>query len=241
MAPSESARLIRGEDGVRRCWWGAQHEDYAEYHDTEWGLPATRDAILFEKICLEGFQAGLSWLTILRKRPDFRRVFADFDIDRVARLNQRSVDRLLRDATIVRHRGKIESTIHNARRAKELRAEFGTLSRYFWHFEPPRRPCPIPVPPTSDASIALSRDRPHTLFFKGPGIEPELVVVNSRVVDGRAALEPTELCVEPRYKRVGRKVRIEIDPDVAAGPPGYDDSRSTIDIEPPPEFQTDDP
>jgi hypothetical protein len=90
-------------------------------------------------------------------------------------------------------------------------------------------------------SIALSRDRPHTLFFKGPGIEPELVVVNSRVVDGRAALEPAELCVEPRYKRVGRKVRIEIDPDVAAGPPGYDDSRSTIDIEPPPEFQTDEP
>lgn len=90
-------------------------------------------------------------------------------------------------------------------------------------------------------SIALSRDRPHTLFFKGPGIEPELVVVNSRVVDGRAALEPAELCVEPRYKRVGRKVRIEIDPDVAAGPPGYDDSRTTIDIEPPPEFQTDDP
>ncbi len=90
-------------------------------------------------------------------------------------------------------------------------------------------------------SIALSRDRPHTLFFKGPGIEPELVVVNSRVVDGRAALEPAELCVEPRYKRVGRKVRIEIDPDVAAGPPGYDDSRSTIDIEPPPEFQADEP
>ena len=90
-------------------------------------------------------------------------------------------------------------------------------------------------------SIALSRDRPHTLFFKGPGIEPELVVVNSRVVDGRAELEPAELCVEPRYKRVGRKVRIEIDPDVAAGPPGYDDSRSTIDIEPPPEFQTDGP
>jgi DNA-3-methyladenine glycosylase I len=158
VAPNESARLIRGEDGVRRCWWGAQPEDYADYHDSEWGLPATRDAILFEKICLEGFQAGLSWLTILRKRPDFRRVFADFDIDRVARLNQRSVDRLLRDPTIVRHRGKIESTIHNARRAKELRAEFGSLSRYFWRFEPRRRPCPIPIPPTSEASVALSRD-----------------------------------------------------------------------------------
>jgi hypothetical protein len=90
-------------------------------------------------------------------------------------------------------------------------------------------------------SIALSRDRPHTLFFKGPGIEPELVVVNSTVVDGRPALEPSELCVEPRYERVGRKVQIEIDPDVAAGPPGYGESRSTIDIEPRPEFQTDEP
>ena len=90
-------------------------------------------------------------------------------------------------------------------------------------------------------SIALSRDRPHTLFFKGPGIEPELVVVNSTLVDGRPALEPAELCVEPRYRRVGRKLRIEIEPDVAAGPPGDGDSRSTIDVEPLPEFQTDGP
>ena len=90
-------------------------------------------------------------------------------------------------------------------------------------------------------SIALSRDRPHTLFFKGPGIEPELVVVNSTLVDGRPALEPAEVCVEPRYRRVGRKLRIEIEPDVAAGPPGDGDSRSTIDVEPLPEFQTDGP
>jgi DNA-3-methyladenine glycosylase I len=162
-------RLVAGADGVRRCQWGAEPPDYAIYHDREWGMPASADHVLFEKICLEGFQAGLSWLTILRKRGDFRRVFAAFDMDRVARFNRRSVERLLRDATIVRHRGKIESTIHNARRAIELRDEFGSLARYFWGFEPPRRACPSPMPATTDASVALSRDlKQRGWTFVGP-------------------------------------------------------------------------
>jgi DNA-3-methyladenine glycosylase I len=106
------------------------------YHDGEWGRPVTEDARLFEKICLEGFQAGLSWLTILRKRDHFRKAFRGFDFAKVARFKERDVDRLLGDAGIVRHRGKIESTINNAARACEMREEFGSLGAYFWGFEP---------------------------------------------------------------------------------------------------------
>ena len=112
----------------------------SDYHDREWGFPVTDDRRLFEKLCLEGFQAGLSWLTILNKREAFRRAFADFDAERVARFDARDVERLLADAGIVRHRGKIESTINNARRVLELRDEFGSLAAYAWRFEPPRRP-----------------------------------------------------------------------------------------------------
>ena len=133
----------RGEDGFARCFWGADPPDNRHYHDTEWGLPAAGDARLFEKICLEGFQSGLSWLTILRKRDNFRRAFANFDPERVARFNTRSIDRLLRDPGIVRHRGKIESTLNNARRALELRDEFGSLATYFWRWEP--KPASRPV------------------------------------------------------------------------------------------------
>ena len=111
-------------------------DDYRAYHDEEWGRPTTDDHRLFEKICLEGFQAGLSWLTILRKRDAFRRAFAGFDIERVARFTPRRVDTLLAIATIVRHRGKIESTINNARRARELARECGSLAAYFWRWKP---------------------------------------------------------------------------------------------------------
>ena len=126
---------------VARCQWGTSDADYLAYHDEEWGMPVTDDCRLFEKLCLEGFQAGLSWLTILRKRPAFRRAFADFNFERVARFNSRSVERLLRDASIIRHRGKIESTIHNARCAVTLRDARGSLASYFWSFEPKRRFC----------------------------------------------------------------------------------------------------
>jgi DNA-3-methyladenine glycosylase I len=128
--------LVAGEDRRVRCWWGAGSPEYAAYHDDEWGRPVADDSRLFEKICLEGFQAGLSWLTILRKREAFRRAFAGFDIVRLSHFTPRDVTRLLDDASIVRHRGKIESVVNNARRAVELRDEFGSVAAYFWSFEP---------------------------------------------------------------------------------------------------------
>jgi len=129
--------LLTGADGVTRCWWPGEHADYVAYHDEEWGRPVGDDRQLFEKICLEGFQSGLSWLTILRKRDSFRRAFRGFDFEAVARFNRRSVERLLGDAGIVRHRGKIESVLENARRACDLADEFGSLAAYFWRHEPP--------------------------------------------------------------------------------------------------------
>jgi DNA-3-methyladenine glycosylase I len=128
--------IVTGDDGQRRCWWAVQAAIYADYHDNEWGTPVTDDHRLFEKVCLEGFQSGLSWLTILRKRENFRRAFRGFDFTKVARFNSRSVQRLLGDAGIVRHRGKIEATINNAKRAIELTDEWGSLAAYFWSFEP---------------------------------------------------------------------------------------------------------
>ena len=133
---SEIAGVIVGEDRKRRCFWGSAPPDYRIYHDAEWGLPVDDDNRLFEKICLEGFQSGLSWLTILRKRENFRRAFADFDFRKVAKFGARDVTRLLADTGVVRHRGKIESTINNAKRAIELADEAGSLSAYFWRFEP---------------------------------------------------------------------------------------------------------
>ena len=129
-------RLVQGEDGVVRCFWGASAPEYAAYHDTEWGFPVADDRRLFEKLCLEGFQSGLSWLTILRKREGFRQAFAGFDFERVARFGDKDVERLLDDASIVRHRGKIEATISNAQRAVELVDETGSLAAYVWRFEP---------------------------------------------------------------------------------------------------------
>src|SRR5512136_1199930 len=128
--------LLLGPDGAPRCFWGASTPDYAAYHDAEWGFPVADDRRLFEKICLEGFQSGLSWLTILRKREAFRSAFAGFEFENVARFGPRDVKRLLGDAGIVRHRGKIESTVNNARRAGEIAGEFGSLAAYFWRFEP---------------------------------------------------------------------------------------------------------
>lgn len=134
--------VIRDEDGVSRCWWCQDDPLYQRYHDLEWGRPVADDNQLFEKICLEGFQSGLSWLTILRKRENFRKAFRSFDIESVARFNARSVERLLSDAGIVRHRGKIESTINNARRCLELVDEFGTLKDYVWSYRPDTRSRP---------------------------------------------------------------------------------------------------
>jgi DNA-3-methyladenine glycosylase I len=131
--------IVVGEDGVRRCSWANSAPEYRAYHDTEWGFPVSDDVRLFEKLSLEGFQAGLSWLTILRKRPGFRRAFADFEFKRIARFDERDVARLLADAAIVRHRGKIEAVINNAGRAVELVQAEGSLAHYVWGFEPEAR------------------------------------------------------------------------------------------------------
>jgi len=131
-----AAGLSCGEDGVVRCSWAGSDPLYLRYHDTEWGYPVADDRRLFEKLCLEGFQAGLSWLTILRKREAFRAAFAGFEPEALAGFGPREVSRLLGDAGIVRHRGKIESTVNNARRLLELRAEAGSLARFVWSFEP---------------------------------------------------------------------------------------------------------
>ncbi|HEY3449191.1 MAG TPA: DNA-3-methyladenine glycosylase I [Myxococcales bacterium] len=168
--------LVRSGDGRWRCFWGAGEADYAAYHDGEWGFPVRDDRRLFEKICLEGFQSGLSWLTILRKREAFREDFQGFDFEKVARFGARDVARLLQDARIVRHRGKIESTINNAKRACALAEERGSLSAYFWSFEPDPKSRPKRLTraalvelTTSPESVALSKDlKRRGWSFVGP-------------------------------------------------------------------------
>ena len=161
---------------IQRCWWCGDDELYVAYHDREWGFPVADDRRLFEKVCLEGFQAGLSWLTILRKRDAFREGFANFEFERVARFTARDVERLLGNAGIVRHRGKIESTINNAKRAQELAAEFGSLAAYFWRWEPAPSSRPRRITrdvlagmPVSAESTALSKDlKKRGWSFVGP-------------------------------------------------------------------------
>lgn len=153
-----SGRTVPGADGLSRCWWGIGDPDYERYHDTEWGFPQLDDRRLFEKVCLEGFQSGLSWLTILRKRENFRAAFADFDFEIVSGFGPPDIDRLLGDAGIVRHRGKIEATISNARMAVDMVDEAGSLAAYFWAWEPDRRGAPGDLPSVTDESTALSAD-----------------------------------------------------------------------------------
>jgi DNA-3-methyladenine glycosylase I len=170
------AGLAPGPDGKPRCFWGVSTPDYVAYHDAEWGFPVRDDRRLFEKICLEGFQSGLSWLTILRKREGFRRCFASFDFEKVARFTAKDVTRLLADASIVRHRGKIESTINNAQRACELVTEHGSLAAYAWSFEPSptERPKKLTLAvlranPTTPTSVRLSKDlKKRGWSFVGP-------------------------------------------------------------------------
>ncbi|MGZ5133477.1 MAG: DNA-3-methyladenine glycosylase I [Caldimonas sp.] len=164
------------EDGVARCAWCRPSAAYRDYHDREWGFPVDDDRRLFEKLCLEGFQAGLSWLTILNKREAFRRAFAGFDAERVARFGARDVERMLADPGIVRHRGKIESAIGNAKRALALRDEFGSLAAYAWRFEPPPHARPKRVTAASlrasglpAEALALSKDlKRRGWSFVGP-------------------------------------------------------------------------
>jgi DNA-3-methyladenine glycosylase I len=166
--------IVVGEDGVARCWWSGSAPEYRAYHDTEWGFPVADDVRLFEKLSLEGFQSGLSWLTILRKRPAFRDGFANFEFERVADYGEADVARLLADAGIVRHRGKIEAVINNAQRAIELVQSEGSLARYLWGFEPPARAgrldrAALAELTLSAESTALAKDlKRHGWRFVGP-------------------------------------------------------------------------
>lgn len=168
--------LITGDDGLTRCWWSGNDAEYRRYHDEEWGIPVKEDRRLFEKICLEGFQAGLSWLTILRKRDNFRKAFDGFDYYKIAQYTAGDVERLVKDKDIIRHRGKITSTINNANRVQELIEEFGSFAAYIWTYEQPQKTRPqrcdykiLSQITMTDESKALSKDlKKRGWSFVGP-------------------------------------------------------------------------
>ncbi len=164
------SKTIKGPDDKHRCQWCSAAPEFLAYHDTEWGFPVSDDHRLFEKLSLEGFQSGLSWRTILAKRENFRAAFHDFDFDRIARFTQRDVDRLLKDEGIVRHRGKIEAVINNARRAQELVKQEGSLAAFIWRYEPdPKQLEKAQTASTSADSLTLSKDlKKQGWKFVGP-------------------------------------------------------------------------
>jgi DNA-3-methyladenine glycosylase I len=202
----QPAGLAAGPDGRPRCAWGISAPDYIAYHDVEWGRPVTDDRRLFEKLCLEGFQAGLSWLTILRKRERFREVFLGFDFERVAHLGARDVARLLGDPGIVRHRGKIEATIGNARRACDLVDEAGSLASFLWRFEPPPSARPRRVTwaavkgmATTPASIGLSKELKRRGWrFVGPTTVQAFMQAMGLVNDHVEGCAVRDECAEAR-------------------------------------------
>ena len=197
--------LFTADDGHPRCGWCAATSDYIAYHDREWGFPVADDRRLFEKICLEGFQSGLSWRTILAKRENFRSAFADFDFARVAHFGEADVARLLADVGIVRHRGKIEATINNAARAVEMAEREGSLAAFFWRFEMTTGDLAAPqTVSTTAASVALSKELkrrgwkfvgPTTVyaFMQAMGLvndHAEGCMTRDRVAAARAAFVP---------------------------------------------------
>lgn len=162
-------KTFKGADKKERCSWCSATEDYTIYHDTEWGFPVVDDRRLFEKICLEGFQSGLSWRTILVKRENFRSAFHDFDFNKIAKFTTRDVERLLKNEGIVRHRGKIEAVINNAKRAQELIKQEGSLAAYFWQFENTTKRKGEDIPATTDESTKLAKDlKKRGWKFVGP-------------------------------------------------------------------------
>ncbi len=162
------SKTILGPDGLARCAWCQAAPEFFDYHDTEWGYPVSDDRRLFEKLCLESFQSGLSWRTILNKRENFRRAFCDFDFNKMAEFSDADIERLLQDAGIIRHRGKIEAVINNARRAQELVAQEGSLAAYVWRYEPTSPPVPQTAS-TSAESVAMSKDlKKRGWKFVGP-------------------------------------------------------------------------
>jgi DNA-3-methyladenine glycosylase I len=207
---SARAGLFEGADGAWRCRWCESTRVYQDYHDSEWGFPVTDDRRLFEKLCLEGFQAGLSWLTILNKREAFRRGFANFEAEEVARFGAKDVARLLADAGIVRHAGKIASTINNAQRVIELRREFGSLAAYAWGFEPhpstrPRRVthAALQTMVTSAESVAMSKDlKKRGWSFVGPTTVYAFMQAMGLVNDHVHGCQARELALKMRAELV---------------------------------------
>lgn len=194
-----------------RCGWCGTLEDYCHYHDNEWGYPVDDDRRLFEKLCLEGFQAGLSWLTILRKREAFRKAFANFDVEKVARFGERDIERLLGDAGIVRHRGKIEAAINNAQRALELLETESSLAAYLWRYEPDPKSRPAVLTPevlrtmtTCSEATALSKDlKKRGWRFVGPTTMYALMQAMGMVNDHQQGCWARE---EAQRKRAAFKV-----------------------------------
>jgi DNA-3-methyladenine glycosylase I len=209
-----SRSLVTGDDGQRRCFWGAS-ESYILYHDEEWGMPTSDDRWIFEKICLEGFQSGLSWLTILNKRENFRRAFKNFEIEKIARMRSGAVERLMADPGIVRNRKKIESTLNNAKRALELRREFGSLAAFVWQYEPspssrPRRKTRANLGRLSKTSesIALSKDlKKRGWSFVGPTTAYAFMQAAGIVNDHVDGCEAEARCENARRKFKVPKLR----------------------------------
>jgi len=198
--------LVTNDDGIVRCWWGSEPEIYRSYHDEEWGHPVTDDQRLFEKVCLEGFQAGLSWLTILRKRDNFRMGFAHFDPTIVAEFDDHDVERLLADAGIVRHQGKIRSTINNAERALDLVDEFGSVSTYFWSWAEPEGGPPTEIASTTATSTALSKDLKNRGWsFVGPTTIYAFMQAMGLVNDHLEGCHVREECAQQRRFQIGSR------------------------------------
>jgi DNA-3-methyladenine glycosylase I len=196
---------------MTRCSWAGEDPEYIRYHDEEWGRPVVDDTRLFEKLCLEGFQSGLSWITVLRKRPRFRTQFHDFAIDRVAKMTEADIERLLTDAGIIRHRGKIASTINNAKRTQAIQAEFGSLAAYVWSFEP----APVPGPgersefvSETEASRALSKDlRKRGFSFVGPTTVYAFMQAMGMVNDHHVDCDCRATCETARSKLKRPRIR----------------------------------
>ncbi len=193
--------LVAGQDGVMRCWWANEPEIYRHYHDEEWGRPVVEDHRLFEKVCLEGFQSGLSWLTILRKRENFRQAFSDFHPPVVAAYDDDDVARLLDDAGIVRHQGKIRSTINNAVRALELIEEQGSLHSYFWSWASPETAAPVEIEAVTPTSTALSKDlKKRGWSFVGPTTTYAFMQAVGLVNDHLEGCVAREACARQRRR-----------------------------------------
>jgi DNA-3-methyladenine glycosylase I len=204
MAEWAEIGVVPGEDGLARCGWCVSAPDYTAYHDDEWGRPVVEDVRILEKVCLEGFQSGLSWLTILRKRDGFRRAFAGFVPEVVAEFGPQDVERLVADASIVRHRGKIEAAIANAQATLVARERHGSLAALVWSFEPPRRGRPVPrtlgdLPPQTAESVGLSKALRKLGFrFVGPTTAYAAMQSLGLVNDHLAGCHARQPCEEQR-------------------------------------------